>query len=134
MESSDVLVTADLRGVESHGVSNMLRRYVEFYQDEVLNPLGKLTIISDTPSAATVDVDWSIGDTYKLAVDAGTTAAVTVTHSNIADKVIILAVHNTSSTTALSLTLPSAIGNSSLSSTTMPVSYTHLTLPTTPYV
>ena len=72
-------------------------------------------------SAATVDVDWSIGDTYKLAVDAGTTAAVTVTHSNIADKVIILAIHNTSSTTGLALTLPSAIGNSSLSSTTMPV-------------
>jgi hypothetical protein len=72
-------------------------------------------------SAATVDIDWSIGDTYKLAVDAGTTAAVTVTHSNLADKVIILAIHNTSSTTGLALTLPSAIGNSSLSSTTMPV-------------
>ena len=72
-------------------------------------------------AAATVDIDWSIGDTSKLAVDAGTTAAVTVTHSNVADKVIILAIHNTSSTTGLSLTLPSAIGNSSLSSTTMPI-------------
>ncbi len=72
-------------------------------------------------AAASVDIDWSIGDTYKLAVDAGTTAAVTITHSNVADKVIIIAVQNTSGTTGLSLTLPSAIGNSSLSSTTMPV-------------
>jgi len=74
MESADVLVTADLRGVESHGVSNMLRRYVEFYQDEVLNPLGKLTIISDTPSAATVDADRALGITVgrramEIAVD-----------------------------------------------------------------
>jgi hypothetical protein len=72
-------------------------------------------------AAASVDIDWSMGDTFKLAVDAGTTAAVTVTHSNVADKVIIIAVQNTSSTAGLALTLPAALGNSSLSSTTMPV-------------
>ena len=81
--------------------------------------LNQVTLVHDQTGG--VALDWSIGDTYKVAIDAGVVAAATVTHSNIADKVIILAVHNTSSTTALSLTLPSAIGNSSLSSTTMPV-------------
>ena len=79
------------------------------------------TMLNQTTLAAgaTVDIDWSIGDTYKLAVDAGTTAAVTITFTNETDKVIILAFNNTSGTTSLALTLPSAIGNSSLSSTTM---------------
>ena len=63
MESSDVLVTADLRGVESHGVSNMLRRYVELFQDGALNPVGKLMIVSDTPSSATLDADRALGIT-----------------------------------------------------------------------
>ena len=35
---ADVLVTADLRGVETHGVSNMLRAYVAQYGDGSLNP------------------------------------------------------------------------------------------------
>ena len=30
-EGADVLVSTDLRGVETHGVSNMLRSYVERY-------------------------------------------------------------------------------------------------------
>ena len=72
-------------------------------------------------AAASVDLDWAIGDTYKLQVDAGTTAAVTMTFSNETDKVIVLAVNNSSGTTNLSLTLPSMLGNSSLSSSTMPV-------------
>jgi len=72
-------------------------------------------------SAASVDLDWAIGDTYKLQVDAGVTAAVTVTFSNETDKVIVLAVNNSSGATPLSLTLPAMLGNSSLSSSPMPV-------------
>ena len=29
MQSADVLLYADIRGIDSHGVSNMLRRYVD---------------------------------------------------------------------------------------------------------
>ena len=29
--SADVLIYADIRGIESHGVSNMLRRYVDAF-------------------------------------------------------------------------------------------------------
>ena len=35
--ATDVLVTADLRGIDSHGVSNSLRGYVQgFHDQEVL--------------------------------------------------------------------------------------------------
>jgi LDH2 family malate/lactate/ureidoglycolate dehydrogenase len=43
MESADVLVTADLRGVESHGVSNMLRRYVIQLPSNQQSPKHPLT-------------------------------------------------------------------------------------------
>jgi len=34
---ADVLVTADMRGVDSHGVSNMLRNYVARFNDGQTN-------------------------------------------------------------------------------------------------
>ena len=36
--SADVLIKNDLRGVESHGVPNSLRRYVSEYGADRLNP------------------------------------------------------------------------------------------------
>ena len=36
--AADVLVMADLRGVDSHGVSNMLKSYLDRYQDGSQNP------------------------------------------------------------------------------------------------
>ena len=86
--------------------------------------LNQVTVTYD--ASATVYVDWRIGDTFKFAVS-GTTGAYTVRFDDssggttIKDKVIILAIQNTSSTAGLDITLPAAIGNSSLSSTTMPV-------------
>ena len=38
LDGADVLVTADLRGVETHGVSNMLRAYVGWFKNSELNP------------------------------------------------------------------------------------------------
>lgn len=72
-------------------------------------------------SAASVDLDWAIGDTYKLQVDAGVVGAVTLTFSNETDKVIVFAINNSSGATSLFLTLPSMLGNSSLSSSSMPL-------------
>src|SRR5438093_680032 len=37
-EAADVLTMTDLRGVETHGVSNMLRRYVPDYKAAKLDP------------------------------------------------------------------------------------------------
>jgi LDH2 family malate/lactate/ureidoglycolate dehydrogenase len=40
--STNVLVLADLRGVETHGVSNMVRTYVKWYGDGIVNPRPKM--------------------------------------------------------------------------------------------
>ena len=54
---ADVLVTADLRGVETHGVSNMLRAYVSGYGDGSLNPTPEWRIVREYPGTATIDAD-----------------------------------------------------------------------------
>ena len=52
-----VLVSTDLRGVETHGVSNMLRAYVQGYSQGTLNPRPDWQIIRQSPSGASIDAD-----------------------------------------------------------------------------
>ena len=47
---ADVLVSADLRGVDSHGVSNMLRNYVNGYTSGQINPTPDMKIIKESPA------------------------------------------------------------------------------------
>ncbi len=54
---ADVLVSTDLRGVETHGVSNMLREYVQHYNDGRLNPRPSWRIVRESPGTATIDAD-----------------------------------------------------------------------------
>jgi LDH2 family malate/lactate/ureidoglycolate dehydrogenase len=58
---ADVLVTADLRGVETHGVSNMLRQYVGWFRDGIHNPRPEWQIIHETRGTATIDGDRGLG-------------------------------------------------------------------------
>ena len=58
---ADVLVLADLRGVDTHGVSNMLQSYVEGYQSGRINPRPDWKIIRETPSTANIDSDRGLG-------------------------------------------------------------------------
>lgn len=58
---ADVLTMTDLRGVETHGVSNMLRAYVEWFQGGQLNPDPQQTIVRETPGTATIDGDRGLG-------------------------------------------------------------------------
>ena len=58
---ADVLVLADLRGVDSHGVSNMLRSYVNGYTSGQINPHPEMKIIRETPSTANLDSDRGLG-------------------------------------------------------------------------
>ena len=51
---SDVLISTDLRGVDTHGVSNMLRIYVKDYQDGKLNPSPNLKTIKDNISTINI--------------------------------------------------------------------------------
>jgi L-2-hydroxycarboxylate dehydrogenase (NAD+) len=58
---ADVLVTTDLRGVETHGVSNMLRSYVQQYRDGITNPTPNWRVIRESPGTATIDADRGLG-------------------------------------------------------------------------
>ena len=58
---SDVLVSADLRGVDSHGVSNMLRNYVNGYTSGQINPTPEMKIIKESPATANIDSDRGLG-------------------------------------------------------------------------
>ena len=59
--AADVLVTADLRGVESHGVSNMLREYVAGYNQGQINPNPRWRVVRESLATANVDSDAGLG-------------------------------------------------------------------------
>jgi LDH2 family malate/lactate/ureidoglycolate dehydrogenase len=54
-------VSTDLRGIESHGVSNMLSRYVQQYEDGVLDPCASLTTDQETASTASLHGNRGLG-------------------------------------------------------------------------
>ena len=54
-EGADVLTMTDLRGVETHGVSNMLRMYVRDYKAGKLDPRPGWKIVRQSPGTAVID-------------------------------------------------------------------------------
>ncbi len=85
---ADVLVTADLRGVESHGVARF-NRYVEAVEKGRIGPKAQIKVLSDWPALARLDGGNSLGQVvgYRamercldMAEKAGA-ASVTVTNS-----------------------------------------------------
>jgi len=58
---ADVLVLADLRGVDTHGVSNMLSSYITGYQDGEINPRPNWRVVRESPSTANIDSDRGLG-------------------------------------------------------------------------
>jgi len=60
-EGADVLTMTDLRGVETHGVSNMLRAYVRDYKAGKLNPRPGWQVIREWPGTAVIDAEKRLG-------------------------------------------------------------------------
>lgn len=60
-QGTDVLVMADLRGIESHGVSNTLRSYIKDFRSNKLNPAPGLHIARETPATAIADGEQRLG-------------------------------------------------------------------------
>jgi L-2-hydroxycarboxylate dehydrogenase (NAD+) len=58
--AAKVLISADLRGVDSHGIAR-LAGYVRLYDHGRLNPSPTLRIVHQTPSTAVVDGDAGVG-------------------------------------------------------------------------
>src|SRR2546422_7526888 len=60
-EGADVLTMTDLRGVETHGVSNMLRAYVRDYKAGKLDPRPGWRVVRESPGTAVIDAERRLG-------------------------------------------------------------------------
>jgi LDH2 family malate/lactate/ureidoglycolate dehydrogenase len=60
-EGADVLTMTDLRGVETHGVSNMLRAYVRDYKAGKLHPKPGWRVVREAPGTAVIDAERRLG-------------------------------------------------------------------------
>jgi LDH2 family malate/lactate/ureidoglycolate dehydrogenase len=60
-EGADVLTMTDLRGVETHGVSNMLRAYVRDYKAGKLDPKPGWRVLRESPGTAVIDAGRRLG-------------------------------------------------------------------------
>ena len=58
--AADVLIKADLRGIDSHGVAR-LTGYVRLWEKGRINPTPDIKIVHETPSTATIDGDAGLG-------------------------------------------------------------------------
>src|SRR5690554_5835007 len=87
--AADVLLSADLRGVDSHGVAR-LSGYVRLWEAGRINPNPRIKVIHETPSTGVVDGDSGLGlvvapFAMQLAIDKARTAGtgwVSVKNSN----------------------------------------------------
>ena len=60
-QAANVLIFADLRGIETHGVSNLMKVYVEWLNDGRINPMPKWNIDSEYGAIANVSGDGGLG-------------------------------------------------------------------------
>ena len=87
-QATDVLLLSDTRGVDTHGVSNMLRNYMESFAAGFINPNPNWTITRETATTANVDCDRGLGITVipqvmELAIEkAATTGIASVAVNN----------------------------------------------------
>ena len=58
--AADVLIKADLRGIDSHGVAR-LSGYVRLWEKARINPTPDIKIVHETPTTATIDGDAGLG-------------------------------------------------------------------------
>lgn len=58
--ATTVLVSADLRGIDSHGVARLIG-YVRLWDADRINPQPNITVPHETPSTAVVDGDSGLG-------------------------------------------------------------------------
>ncbi len=57
---ADVLITADLKGIETHGIQR-LKMYYERIKKGIYNPRTKIDLIKDSPTTAVIDGNCGLG-------------------------------------------------------------------------
>lgn len=59
-QATDALLSADLRGIDSHGIAR-LSGYVRLWEAGRINAQAQLRVVHETPSTATIDGDKGLG-------------------------------------------------------------------------
>ncbi|MEX0786175.1 MAG: Ldh family oxidoreductase, partial [Dehalococcoidia bacterium] len=59
--TTEILLEADLRGIESHGVAHLVDFYVRAIQGGLIDTRAKVEVVRETASAATVDAGGGLG-------------------------------------------------------------------------
>lgn len=54
-QAADTLLYADLRGIDSHGVSNMFPIYMHWFSQGLINPTAEPAVIREAAAVATID-------------------------------------------------------------------------------
>ncbi len=60
-QAADTLIYADLRGIDSHGVSNMFPIYMHWFKEGFINPAAKPRVVREAAAVATIDDDGGLG-------------------------------------------------------------------------
>jgi len=58
---ADVLITADKRGIDSHGVGRLKPIYIDRIKEKQINPITKIDIIREGPTTAVLDANNGMG-------------------------------------------------------------------------
>lgn len=68
--TAEILVEADLMGIESHGVAHLMVHpsYALGFRQGVVNPRPNVRIVHETPSTALVDGDGGLGPVDRKSV------------------------------------------------------------------
>lgn len=58
---SDILITSDKRGIDSHGIGRLKPIYIDRIDWGILNPKTKIDIVKETPTTAVLDGNNGMG-------------------------------------------------------------------------
>ena len=58
---AEILISADLRGIESHGIARLESYYCSRIDAGMLNPQPQVSVVRETPSSLVIDADNGLG-------------------------------------------------------------------------
>ncbi len=102
---ADVLITADKRGIDSHGIGRLKPIYYDRIKDQIQNPVTNLEVVREGPTTAVIDGHHGMGHVIgyramEMAINKakqygmGMTTVRNSTHYGIAGYYLLMAIEN----------------------------------------
>ncbi len=75
---SDILITSDKRGIDSHGIGRLKPIYVDRIREGIINPITKIDVVKEGPTTAVLDGNNGLGQVIakkamQMAIDKAST-------------------------------------------------------------